>query len=142
MSTSTDRDAVATKPPAELVSFVQRQIRDKPHGHGIDRRLEQRHEMLVPVLVQPVDEEFHPVGTPFACVTRDISAKGIGLVHSEPFDDRLLGLQLSLAGEEVNVVVKVQWSSHLGPFYYAGGEFVARLESFPRARHEMLGVAG
>jgi len=45
---------------------------------------------------------------------------------------------MSLAGEELNVVVKLLWSKALGPFYYIGGEFVAKLVSFPQPEEDLL----
>jgi hypothetical protein len=85
----------------------------------------------MPVLVQPVDERYHPIGEPFSMVTRDVSPSGVGLVHSEPIRHKFLALQMLLNGERVNFVIKVVWNMGLGPFYGAGGEFVAKLESFP-----------
>ena len=114
------------EPPAELVAFVKRQLRDARVFHGEDRRSEERHPVLVPVLVQPVDEQSHPIGEPFAAATRDISKKGIGLVHSARIDHRLVNLRMSLGGEELNVVARLVWCEELGPYYYIGCEFVAK----------------
>jgi len=78
-----------------------------------------------------MDEQSDTIGTSFMAMTRDISPGGIGLVHTEPIDHGLLALQMSLAGEKVNLVAKVRWWRALGPYYYIGGEFVSRLDSFP-----------
>lgn len=121
------------KPAKELVSFVERQVRDGKQYVGKEHRGEDRHLMVVPVLAQPVDEQFNAVGGPFAVVTRDISRHGVGLVYSEPIDHPMLALQMSLAGEEVNVAMRVAWCKSTGPFYYIGGEFVAKLAAFPRS---------
>lgn len=119
------------KPPAELVSFVERQLRNAQPYRGVERRSDRRFLMVVPVLVQPVDEHYHPVGDPFAAVTRDVSPKGIGLVHLEPIDHTLVALHLTLADEEVDVAAEVLWSEALGPFYYIGATFVSKLKGFP-----------
>lgn len=111
------------QPPSELVDFVKRQIRDAPVSYGAERRMEERYLMLVPVLAQPLDAEFRPMGEPFLAVTRDISRGGIGLVHSHPIRSPMVSLRMSLAGEEVKVVAKVKWCEALGPYYYLGGEF-------------------
>jgi hypothetical protein len=132
MSTAIVRTPSAIKPPANLVSFVRRRLRDAHLQRDVDRREEERHPILVSVFAQPVDEQYRAIGEPFALVTRDISEKGIGLVHTEPITDNLLALHMSLAGEEVNVVVRLCWSKALGPFYYLGGEFVAKLTSLPQ----------
>jgi len=70
MSTVTIRTPNVLKPPAELVSFVKRQLRDAHLQRDVDRREEERHLMLVSVLVQPVDEQYRVIGEPFAFVTR------------------------------------------------------------------------
>jgi hypothetical protein len=119
-------------PPAELVSFVERHIRDAQLYDGEERRSERRYLMVLPVRAQPVDEQCLPTGPPFAVVTRDVSPKGIGLVHSEPVQRTLLALQMFIADEEVSLVADVQWCEAFGPFYYLGGEFVKRLERFPQ----------
>jgi hypothetical protein len=138
MSTAIARTPNVPKPPAELVSFVKRRLRDGHFQRDVDCREEERHLMLVSVLAQPVDEQYRAMGKPFALVTRDISKKGIGLVHTEAITDNLLAVQMSLAGEEVNLVVRLLWSKPLGPFYYLGGEFVAKLASFPRPEEDPL----
>jgi hypothetical protein len=130
-------------PPAELVSFVERHVRDAQFYDGDERRSERRYLMVLPVTAQPVDEQYLPTGTPFAVVSRDISPKGIGLVHSEPVEHSLLALQMFIAAEEVNLVADVQWCQAYGPFYYFGGEFVKKLERFPqRGAHAGQGRSG
>ena len=123
---------VLRQAPAELVSFVERHIRDAQPYADKERRSERRYLMVLPVTAQPVDQQYVAIGAPLAVVTRDISPKGIGLVHTEPIDRTLLALQMSLADEEVNLVADVHWCRALGPFYYFGGEFVKRLQGFPQ----------
>jgi len=127
MSTPLIYPPVLRQPPAELVSFVERHIRDAQPYAGKERRSEGRYLMVLPVTAQPVDEQYVAIGAPFAVVTRDISPKGIGLVHTEPIDRTLLALQMSLADEEVNLVAEVQWCRAFGPFYYIGARFVRKL---------------
>ncbi|MFC1597119.1 PilZ domain-containing protein [Planctomycetota bacterium] len=115
---------VAPQPPAELVSFVERQIRSARLYTGVEHRSDKRRLMAMPVLVQPVDEQSNAVGVPFAAMTRDISPKGIGLVHTEPIEPGLLALRMSLEGKEVDLVAAVLWCRALGPFYYAGTNII------------------
>jgi hypothetical protein len=114
-------------PIPELVSFVKRQIRNAELRVGPERRSDRRHAIVAPVLAQPVDQDLNAVGDPFALVTRDISSKGIGLVHSKSIDQGLLTLQMRLADEDVKLVAEILWCKPLGPFYYAGGRFVSKL---------------
>ncbi len=96
-----------------------------------ERRSEKRYLMAMPVLVQPVDEQSNAVGVPFAAMSRDISPKGVGLVHTEPIEHAMLALRMSLAGEDVKLITAVRWCRTVSPFYYVGAEFVSKLESFP-----------
>ncbi len=116
---------VVPEPPAELVSFVERHIRSARPYTGLERRSDKRRLMAMRVLVQPMDEESREVGVPFTAMTRDISPKGIGLVHTEPIEHKLLALRMSLEGKEVDLVAAVLWCRTLGSFYYAGANFVS-----------------
>jgi CheY-like chemotaxis protein len=114
-------------PPAAMLSFVQMHVAKV----GNYDPSEKEHLTVVPVLAQPVDDKFDPVAPPRAVVTRDISSKSIGLVHSTPFRDPLLALQMLLGDEQVNIVVELQWSMNLGVYHYSGGRIVSALASFP-----------
>jgi hypothetical protein len=138
------RQQADLQPPRELLSFVERQIRNAPRHTGPERRSENRYLMAVPVLVQPVDKKHNPIGDAFAAVTRDISPTAIGLVHTEEVAHRLLAIQMRLADELVNVIVELLWCEPLGPFEYLGARFVAKLDSFPRNGNDAtdLGALG
>lgn len=117
--------------PAELVSFVQRLVRNARAYAGVERRSARRELLVVPVQVVPVDHAFTPIGDEFTVVTRDISPHGIGLVHFERLKHRLLAMQTHLCGEEANLVGEIVWQKPLGPFELIGCRFVARLREFP-----------
>jgi hypothetical protein len=131
MAASMIHTTVAPQPPAELVSFVEQQIRSARPYTGLERRSDKRRLMAMPVLVQPVDEQSNAVGVPFAAMTRDISASGIGLIHTEPIERGRLALRLSFADKEVDLVATVVWCRSLGPFYYAGANFVSKWGELP-----------
>lgn len=126
-----DRSPKELAPPQELIDFAERHIRNASVYSKLERREQKRHFIVVPVVAVPVDEQFQPIGDAVALVTRDISSKGIGLVHFEPLSQGLLAIRMRLAGDEVNVVIEIGWSKPLGPFELSGGRFVAKLESFP-----------
>jgi hypothetical protein len=117
--------------PDELVAFARRQIVNATLYKGDERRGEGRHHMLLPIRAVAVDQANRPTGEPFDLVSRDISASGISLVHTETIRDERMAIQLRIAGETVNVVIDVVWSEPLGPFYGAGGEFRDKLDQFP-----------
>ena len=118
-------------PPCQLVSFVERQVRSLRQNAVMERRAVPRDLLVVPVTVLPINAKFQPIGEPFTAVTRDISPKGAGLVCIDPIIDEQLVLRIHLANEVVNVVFKLRWCEAMGPFYYAGVQFVTKLEAFP-----------
>ena len=128
---------VALESPIALASFVERQVYKAWLNGDVERRSENRCEMVVPVLIQPLDAQFNAVGTPFSTVTRDVSPKGIGFVHSEPLDHSLLALQMSIADEEMNLVAEVRWCKKLGRLYHIGASLVSllRASQFPDGSH-------
>jgi len=122
---------VVPEPPTELVSFVERHIRSARPYAGLERRSDKRCLMAIPVLAQPLDEESNAVGAPFAAMTRDISPKGIGLIHTAPIEHKLLAIRMSLGGKEVDLVAAILWCRTLGPYYYVGANFVSEAGGSP-----------
>ena len=115
------------EPPQELVQFVSRQDRDTPKEAPAERRSMQRRRLIVKVLAQPIDEDYNPIGEPMPVVSRDISPKGIGLVHTEPIESERLALEMQLGDQMVKLVGAVKWCGPCGPFYYIGCQFVGKL---------------
>ena len=131
MSNSHSNCTPDTCAPPELIAFVERQIRDAQPHPWRDRRLEKRNLMVIPVLGRAVDDNYQPIDEPFWLVSRGISSRGIGLVHMDRFEHKLLALQMTIAGEEVVVVTRIEWQRGTGPFCSSGASFVAKLEDFP-----------
>ena len=131
MSSSTLSAAPVLEPTAELVSFAERQVRYARLYRGDERRSELRRLMVIPALVQPVDGEYKAIGSPICGVTRDISPQGIGLFHSEPLNHNLLAIQITLVGEQINIITEKLWCRIYGPFYSIGGKFITKTDEFP-----------
>ena len=112
--------------PVELVAFVQRHVRDVRSRVDVERRAETRHLMVLPVRVQPVDENFEAIGESVTLVSRDISPSGIGLVHFGKIKSEFFAIEMELAGEKVKLIVEAEWQKAFGPFTYIGGRFVAK----------------
>jgi hypothetical protein len=129
-------------PSFELILQVSRQVQEAQVVPCPDRREDVRNLMVVPVLVQTVNESFEPLAPPFGAVTRDISPQGIGLVHTVPIDCEFLALRLILGDEDVNLVAKVHWCEQEGPaFYYIGCKFIAKLAELPLFSSEDSGTS-
>ena len=120
--------AIAPQPPAEMIAFVERRIRNARPYMGLERRSDKRRLIAIPVWVQPVDAQSNPICEPFAAVTRDISLEGMGLVHTKPIECDTVALRFSWEGKEVERVAAILWCKALGPFYYVGANFVSKFE--------------
>lgn len=116
-------------PSKELLAFAQRRLRNECAYHGEERRQENRQSFVCSVVAQPLTDRFEPTGEAFSLVTQNITIKGFGLLSAKPVEHRWLRLNLAIAGEAVDVVVRVIWFHPHGPFYSLGCEVVARRAS-------------
>ena len=116
---------------SELVAFARRQLVNATLYKGDRRRREERHPMMLPVLVVPVDEDNQPISVPFEVITRDVAATSIGLIHAEQMPHDRIAIHMTLANTEVDLVVELKWREPLGPFYGSGGDYLERLDRFP-----------
>jgi len=121
----------SVEPSAEMIAFVERQVRDALPYVGTEKRSEHRNLMVLPVVAQALDDDFHAIDEPFPVVTRDLSPQGVGFVHTDRFDYDRLALQFTIANEKVMVVAEVEWQRDMGPFYFSGARIVAKLDTFP-----------
>jgi PilZ domain len=118
-------------PSSALLAFVRRQVAGGETYLGDDRRAEPRHLLVMPVIVQGVDDFIAPLGEPQAMVIRDYSGRGLGLVHEQPFEHRRIAVMLTFPEEGTIVAAEVRWSKPLGPFNHLGCEIVGKLKAFP-----------
>ena len=133
----TTQEIRRAEPTPELVAFAKRQVVHAKIRRGIERRAEPREMIVIPVLVQEVNDDLAPIGEPIDVVTRDLTSRGAGLVHYAPISENKLVLQMCLDNELVNVVSRVAWRKPLGPFFGTGVEFIDRLEEFPQSRESI-----
>jgi hypothetical protein len=93
---------------------------------GIDRRNLQREPYLKKVLIQ---RDSGPAVTGF---TREISDKGVGLLHSFALEPKDI-VEVLIEGPHqmsFRLQMETKWCSPLGDGWYAsGGQFIARLDS-------------
>jgi pSer/pThr/pTyr-binding forkhead associated (FHA) protein len=138
---NSNEEAAVPAPPPELLEFVRRHIRNDLIDHSADRRKTEDIN-VVPAVVQPIDARYRTLGEPFAGVAHDGSSTDLGLVHDHATDSRLLAIEMRIAGEEVIAVAEVHWSRHLGPYHQLGGNFVAKLDHFPKPQDAMWFLTG
>ena len=120
MRGSVETSVLSIEPPPALLAFVQRQISQADHYAGEERRAENRHFLGKAVLVYPADENFSPTGPSRVMVIRDISPRGLALVHEEQLDWPLVLVRISLPDMESLVGGVVRWTRPAGPFYITG----------------------
>jgi len=130
MSATIQRSPHSLWPSRALLTFVERQVCRAEAYFGDERRDEQRVMIAMPVIVQAVDENLAPLGEPQAMVVRDVTPKGLGLVHEEAFEHQRIVVRLSYPEEGTLLAAEVRWNKALGPFYHLGCEVVAKLQRF------------
>jgi hypothetical protein len=111
-------------PSSSLLSFVKRRVAQGEAYHGPERRSELRCLLVMPVVVQAVDEHFRSVDDAQAMVICDVSPTGLGMVHEHPFHHARVIVHLSFPEEGKLLAAEVRWSKPLGPFYHIGCQVI------------------
>jgi hypothetical protein len=112
-------------PSSSLLQFVKRRVAQQEAYGGPERRNELRCLLVMPVVVQAVDQNIVPIGDAQAMVISDVSASGIGMVHEHPFGHTRIIIHLSYPEDGKILTAEVRWSKPLGPFYHIGCELIA-----------------
>jgi PilZ domain len=124
--------ALSHQPSPALLAFVRRQVSQAELYTGPERRGGLRQFLVQPVLVYPADEHFSPVGPSQVMVIRDISPRGLGLVHENPMQSNLILVRISLPGIEALLGANVRWTRPAGPFYHIGCDIDAQFDSIDK----------
>jgi hypothetical protein len=119
-----DQSLDSLYPSSSLLSFVKRRVAQVEAYHGQEKRSELRCLLVMPVVVQAVDEHIQPVGEAQAMVICDVSPTGLGLVHEHPFHHSRVVVHLSYPEDGKLLAVEVRWSKPLGPFYHIGCQVI------------------
>jgi hypothetical protein len=119
-------------PPEDISEFVDRLIerltQEGLYHAGPDRRSEKRHAVAIKVRAMPLGENLKPIGDPFICTTRDISRRGIALVHFEDVDCPLLAVELTdVDNQSFQAAVEVLRHRPIGPYFEIAGRFVTKV---------------
>lgn len=116
----------APAPQAGHADFIKRLVASAKQYQGANRRAEPRHTLGVAVRVAAVDEAHKIIGTDFVAVTRDVSARGVSLYHTQPVTDKLLALEFELpGGEKRQLLLDVLRCRPVGPLFEIAGQFIA-----------------
>jgi hypothetical protein len=111
-------------PSSSLLQFVKRRVAQHEAYNGPERRSDLRCLLVMPVVVQAVDQTIQPIGDAQAMVISDVSPSGIGMVHEHPFGHTRIVIHLSYPEDGKILAAEVRWSKPLGPFYHIGCEVI------------------
>jgi hypothetical protein len=112
-------------PPEAVVVFVKRLIAEYRDYDGPERRAEARRCVVVPVVIQYLDDNYQPISRPMATMTQNLSGGGIGLVHHEPVPCNMIQVQLTLKnGETMNLIASIRHCTQKGDHFQIGARFV------------------
>jgi hypothetical protein len=119
-------------PPHEMAAFVdqliERLTEEGLYYTGPDRRSEKRHSVALLVRAMPLDDDLRPAGPAFGATTRDLSQRGIAVIHHEKITSRWLAVELSdFDGNRLEAAVEVLRSRSVGPYFEIGGKFVTKV---------------
>jgi hypothetical protein len=119
-------------PPEEISNFVdgliKRLIEEGHYYDGPDRRTEKRHVVAMQVHARPLSEDLQPLGPAFVATTKDISKRGIAIIHFEPVTSPLLAIELSdLNGKKFQGAVEIRRCRPVGPYFEVAGEYVTKV---------------
>ena len=98
---------------------------DCPQADDDDRRQTQRHQVTIPVVLQPLEESASHQSHKHQAISRDISYRGIGLVTANPVrpGDYRLTIQ-PFSSAEFDVAARVSYCNGVGYYYEVGLEFL------------------
>lgn len=116
--------------PAAVVDFVRRTIEQlRPSSCAYEKRAQRRFDVNIPALFVPLDPDFHAVGLPFEALVRDISAGGLGIVHTRAVTETHLAAKLMMPNSAamMKMIGEVIRCRPLGRFYDVGLRFVAKI---------------
>ena len=93
---------------------------------GVDNRSRLREPFLTPAFIQPEGDS----GPSLTGFSRDISAEGIGLLHSFPLDRKdTVTVILGSNRKPIKLQVRIAWCKPFGEgWFISGGRFIARLD--------------
>jgi hypothetical protein len=113
---------VAPPKAFEWAEQLAHELTDFEHEREVPRR-----KLTAEVLVRPVNADCTTFGEPFRAVTTDISAAGLGFLHTRAVSDKYLCVTFR-NGTDTSILVEVMRCRPVGPLYEIGGEFVRKIE--------------
>jgi hypothetical protein len=111
-------------PPDLAHEFLQIQHGAAPNG-TVERRCEERTPLAERAIAVPLDSHFNPVGDPFKLLLRDLSRKGIRMVHTQQVEGSHLALMWrNQKMQRVVALVRVIRCQQQGNLFDIGSLFI------------------
>ena len=116
----------------EFIGFAKRQLINATMfvDHN-NRRGEDRHPMMLPILAVAIDDEGNAISEVFEMISRDVASATIGLFHQEELQHKYFAIRLSLANILTDLSIEVLWQAPQGPFFGSAARYLKKLNQFP-----------
>jgi hypothetical protein len=125
-SLNCDRAALGP-PPAELYEAYRSQLATPISFDGSEKRSEPRYSTALRAVVVPLNAQGEACGRPFVCLTNNISASGLSLLHTSAISERLLEVELDdPSGDRLRGTLEVLRCRPLGGCFEIAGRFAQR----------------
>jgi len=115
-------------PLGEIAAFVKRMTSDAHFYMGTEKRTEARYAISIAVNAFPINHSYEQTGQEFVAVTRDISTRGLALLHTQAVTTKWLAIEaISPQNERIRTVIEVLRCRAIGPLFEIAGKFVTDL---------------
>jgi hypothetical protein len=122
MNATLERNGLVYADSKEAINSVVRGVIDEAQREYIvDRRREHRRSLAILVNAAPIKDG--QLGTEFAAVTHDISARGISLLHDSRIDEPYLFLRFPEFKDRQALILEVLRQTQIGPYWLIAGKF-------------------
>ena len=118
-------DRSALQPVPELLDYVR--TRAPIPTNSVEKRAAPRYFGCTAVPVLPLSAQLTPVGQPVLAASRNVSTRGVGLVHMMPITDPFMALELTTREGPIQLLVRVVRCRPLGPYFDLAGEFISKM---------------
>ena len=108
------QDAIDTE--RSFREFVAKLCEEFTTYSGPEQRADERRETPpIPVLVQPLDDQYEPEGESFVAVIRNVCNSGIGLMYGDNIDAKYIEIQtVAPSGAVLKCVMEVRHCTAAG----------------------------
>jgi hypothetical protein len=123
-------------PPQEMSAladqWIHRFMEQRRCDDRGERRTEKRRAIAISVHAVPLDADLRPMGQGFIATTREISQRGLVLIHYKKAHTPFLAVELAdaIAGQ-FHAVMHLLRCRPVGPYFEMAGNFLTRAYDLP-----------